>query len=159
MLLAEDTDLSIRMHKMGFRVVLLPQCYVYHKRRLNFLKFFRQTQNFGYGRMILTKNHPESFKPFFLLPATFLMYLLAATLIDIWYGHFIFLWPVLIYFILIFVEALHNQRSLIIAALALPSAFVQLAGYGFGTLKGFYQLFIRGKSGYVSNNNPLKKAL
>ena len=41
-LLAEDTDLAIRMHKMNLEVVLLPDCYVFHKRRVNMMKFFRQ---------------------------------------------------------------------------------------------------------------------
>ena len=159
-LLAEDTDLSIRMHKMGLKVVLIPQCYVYHKRRLNFLKFFRQTHNFGYGRMILTKNHPESFKPFFLLPASFTIYLLTAIVLDTLYSRFMFLWPVVVYLAVIFTEALIRKRNLTIAILTVPSALAQLTGYGYGTLKGFYHLFILGKSGYpTKNDNPLKKAL
>ena len=159
-LLAEDTDLAIRMHKMGFRVVLLTDCFVYHKRRINSIRFFRQMRNFGYGRAILSKNHPESFKLFFLFPSVFLIYLILAIPHSIYYRSPVVLWPLVVYLVLVFFEAAIKWKDLRVGILAIPTVFYQLCGYGWGFLKGFFEIFIMKKSTYASSKeNPLKKAM
>ena len=50
---AEDIEFSIRMKQHGFRVGLIPEAFVYHKRRTNFGQFFRQVSNFGKGRVLV----------------------------------------------------------------------------------------------------------
>jgi len=109
-LLAEDTDLAIRMHKMGLKVILLPECYVYHKRRIDSVRFFRQMRNFGYGRVILSKNHPGSLKLFFFFPTSFLVYLVLAIPHAIYYRSILVLWPLIIYLALVFGEALVKHK-------------------------------------------------
>jgi len=44
---AEDIEFSIRMKKAGFRVGLIPEAFVYHKRRATFGQFYNQVFNFG----------------------------------------------------------------------------------------------------------------
>ena len=51
---SEDIDLSIRMIDAGFKVRLIPEAFVYHKRRTNFKKFFKQVYRFGAGRINLS---------------------------------------------------------------------------------------------------------
>ena len=46
---AEDIELSIRMKNAGFKVGLIEDAFVYHKRRANFRQFFKQVFNFGKG--------------------------------------------------------------------------------------------------------------
>jgi glycosyltransferase involved in cell wall biosynthesis len=49
--LAEDIELSIRMRKLGFNVVLLAEAFVYHKRRTSLKQFYNQVSSFGRGRV------------------------------------------------------------------------------------------------------------
>lgn len=135
--LAEDIELSIRLKKAGFRIGLIPDAFVYHKRRTNFSQFYRQVSNFGMGRVMVGRVHAGAVKPSHWFPTFFLAGLVAIP----------FLWllftPVArflvagyaIYLAAIFVDALIKTRSLPVAVLSVPSAVVQLTGYGSGFLK------------------------
>ena len=67
----EDIDMSIRILSNGFTTQLIENAYVYHKRRTDFRKFFRQVYNSGIARINLYKRYPESLKVVHLLPAAF----------------------------------------------------------------------------------------
>ena len=49
----EDIDFSIRIFKAGYRCRLFPQAWVWHKRRTDFRKFFKQVHNSGTARINL----------------------------------------------------------------------------------------------------------
>ena len=65
----EDIDFSIRIFKGGYTCRLFPGAWVYHKRRTDFRKFFKQVHNSGIARINLYKKYPESLKLVHLLPA------------------------------------------------------------------------------------------
>ena len=67
----EDIDFSIRIFKGGYTCRLFPGAWVYHKRRTDFRKFFKQVHNSGIARINLYKKYPESLKLVHLLPAAF----------------------------------------------------------------------------------------
>lgn len=67
----EDIDFSIRIFKAGCRCRLFPEAWVWHKRRTDFRKFWRQVYNSGIARINLYKKYPESLKLVHLLPAVF----------------------------------------------------------------------------------------
>ncbi len=67
----EDIDFSIRIFKAGCRCRLFPGAWVYHKRRTDFRKFWRQVYNSGIARINLYKRYPESLKLVHLLPMVF----------------------------------------------------------------------------------------
>lgn len=67
----EDIDFSIRIFKAGCRCRLFPEAWVWHKRRTDFRKFWRQVYNSGIARINLFKKYPESLKLVHLLPAVF----------------------------------------------------------------------------------------
>ena len=56
----EDIDFSIRIFKQGYRCRLFPDAWVYHKRRTDLKKFFKQVHNSGIARINLYKKYPES---------------------------------------------------------------------------------------------------
>ena len=58
----EDIDFSIRIFKAGCRCRLFPEAWVWHKRRTDFRKFWRQVYNSGIARINLYKKYPESLK-------------------------------------------------------------------------------------------------
>lgn len=67
----EDIDFSYRIVEAGYQTALLPDAWVWHKRRTDFRKFFRQVFNSGIARINLTKRHPGTLKLVHLLPAVF----------------------------------------------------------------------------------------
>ncbi len=67
----EDVDFSIRIFKADYSCRLFPEAWVYHKRRTDFRKFWRQVYNSGIARINLYKKYPDSLKLVHLLPAVF----------------------------------------------------------------------------------------
>lgn len=137
---SEDIDLSIRIREAGFKLELIPQALVYHKRRNNFKSFFRQTFNFGKGRMNVTRLHPSSFKWMHILPSGFVLFWMSL-LISYWIDpqFFLFQWAVIgLYITLIFSDSLARNKSPRIAFLSILGVITQLTGYGLGYLKEFF---------------------
>jgi hypothetical protein len=67
----EDIDFSIRIFKSGYNCRLFPAAWVWHKRRTDFHKFWKQVFNSGIARINLYKKYPESLKLVHLLPMVF----------------------------------------------------------------------------------------
>ena len=86
----EDIDFSTRIFKGGYRCRLFPDAWVYHKRRTDLRKFFKQVHNSGIARIHLSRRHPGTHKLVHLLPAVFTLgvvfLLLSAVLLAI-FGH------------------------------------------------------------------------
>jgi GT2 family glycosyltransferase len=134
---AEDIEFSIRMRKMGFTSALIPNAFVYHKRRSTLKQFFHQVFNFGRGRVQVGRVHQGEIKITHWFPSFFLLGLCCVPLISIvnMYWGIFFGWLYLIYFLAIALDALVKNRSILISLLSVPSAFIQLTGYGLGFLK------------------------
>ncbi|HET9485882.1 MAG TPA: glycosyltransferase [Chryseosolibacter sp.] len=133
---AEDIELSIRMKKAGFRIGLISDAFVYHKRRATFFQFFKQVFNFGKGRALIGKVHPEEVKLTHWFPALFTIGTLALPLLLLARGYLfhIVLALYVIYLTAIFFHSLLVTRHLGIAFLSVVSAVLQLWGYGLGFL-------------------------
>ncbi|MBQ8257686.1 MAG: glycosyltransferase [Bacteroidaceae bacterium] len=135
-MLGEDIDLSLRIRKAGFDIRLIRETFVYHKRRIDFARFFKQVNNFGQARIWLHLIHPGSMKLVHTLPALMLVagvLLLAASLFFPW----LLLLP-LLYALLVFFDAIAQKHTLKVAALSVVAAAVQITGYGSGFLKAFW---------------------
>lgn len=134
--LAEDIELSIRMRNAGFKVGLIADAFVYHKRRTELSQFFRQVEGFGRGRVRVGKVHPSEIKPTHWFPSFVLLAFIALPVIIIVYrplamvGYSLFL----IYWALIFIDCLRVTKSIAAAMLSMPAAIVQFFGYGWGFL-------------------------
>jgi glycosyltransferase involved in cell wall biosynthesis len=77
----EDIDFSIRIYESGARCCLFPDAWVWHKRRTDFKKFFKQVHNSGIARINLMKRHPGTLKLVHLLPMVFTLGTFACLLI------------------------------------------------------------------------------
>ena len=134
---AEDIEFSIRMKKFGFNVGLIPEAYVFHKRRTSLRQFYYQVSNFGRGRILVGKAHAGEVKITHWFPALFtlgLFSIIPLILVDIRLSEFL-LTLYTVYLIAIFIDALRVTRSFSVALLSVPSALVQMFGYGMGFLK------------------------
>ncbi|MCK0159811.1 glycosyltransferase [Allomuricauda sp. F6463D] len=130
----EDPDLTFRIWKAGFETRLFPKAFVYHKRRIDWNKFYIQVNKFGMVRPILNKWHPGTAKPTYWFPTLFMLGLCIAILMS-----FVGLWlPLLLYmfyFVVLFLDALTKNRNLKVAFLAIYAALTQFTGYGIGFFK------------------------
>ena len=154
----EDIDFSIRIFKSGASCRLFPEACVWHKRRTDMKKFFKQVHNSGIARINLMKRHPGSLKLVHLLPAIFtvgvvslaLLFVLGVVLFALglcgWWVMVAALAPLLLYSVLIFVDSLVQNSSLKVAALSIYASFVQLLGYGTGFIRAWWLRCVCGRN-------------
>jgi glycosyltransferase involved in cell wall biosynthesis len=134
---AEDIEFSIRMKKAGFKVGLIPEAYVYHKRRVNFTQFYHQVYNFGKGRALIGRVHPEEVKIAHWFPSLFLLGTMSLILLPFLSTPLFIISMSLFFFYLlaIFIHSFQENKNIAVAFLSIPSALCQLWGYGWGFLK------------------------
>ena len=137
----EDPELSYKIMDAGFRIELIKDAYVYHKRRIDFKKFAKQVYKFGVVRFILIKWYPNKFKIVYLFPSLFLLisflFIILSILINpIWITILIFI------SIIIFIESLIKYKNISISFLSIIASFIQLYSYGYGFLKSGFSLLV-----------------
>ena len=163
----EDIDFSYRIVEAGYMPRLFPDTWVWHKRRTDFRKFFRQVYNSGIARINLEKRHPGTMKLVHLLPTVFTLGVIGClVLFTLGAGLYIEgewldanglrptdnmhqgvglvfcvlgLLPLLFYSSVIFIDSSIRNRSLWVGLLSIPAAFVQLMGYGFGFIESWWK--------------------
>ena len=130
----EDIDFSIRIMEAGYRTQLFPSAWVYHKRRTDLMQFFRQVRHSGEARIALNRKHPGSLKLVHCLPALF-TFSVCLLVISSFFCR-LFLVPLIIYALLLFVDAMfRNKCDLRVGSLSVIASFTQLFGYGTGFLR------------------------
>ena len=149
----EDIDFSYRIVEAGYKPRLFPEAWVWHKRRTDFRKFFRQVYNSGIARINLEKRHPGTMKLVHLLPTVFTVGVIGLILIsavgralmhyvdrDQFYWMCFAPWiPILLYSLLICIDSTIKNRSLRVGLLSIPATFVQLMGYGLGFIESWWK--------------------
>ncbi len=153
---SEDIDMSTRIRLAGFSIGLYPELPVYHKRRVDFRKFLRQVYVFGMSRITLKLLYPDSLKAVHLLPALFVIGVVAMVLLAIFCSPW-WLLPLGIYLLAIFVAALWSTRSPRIALLAVPASMIQLGGYGCGFIKAFVVKILLGRGRDINEEISIRK--
>lgn len=142
----EDIDFSIRIFKAGYRCRLFPEAWVWHKRRTDLKKFFKQVHNSGIARINLYKKYPESLKLVHLLPAVFtvgVVFLLLCSLLCVWS-----LLPLALFVLIVFIDASLSNKSVVIGILSVVASFIQLTGYGTGFLRAWWKRCVLGKDAF-----------
>jgi glycosyltransferase involved in cell wall biosynthesis len=134
---AEDIELSIRAGKLGLRVGLIADAFVYHKRRATLGQFFNQVSSFGRGRINVGRAHKGAVKVTHAAPAVFLLGLFAIPIVTIvsWPLGAALLSVYIVYLVAVFFDAWRTVKDFRVAVLAVPSVLVQMTGYGSGFLK------------------------
>ena len=152
----EDIDFSYRIVEAGYKPQLFPEAWVWHKRRTDFRKFFRQVYNSGIARINLEKRHPGTLKLVHLLPTVFTVGVIALILIfvcGLMLSSFgsptlkaqgtllcqLALLPLALYALIIFIDSSIKNKSLYVGLLSIPAAFVQLMGYGLGFIESWWK--------------------
>lgn len=142
----EDIDLSIRIFKGGYSCRLFPEAWVWHKRRTDLKKFFKQVYNSGIARINLYKKYPESLKVVHLLPAVFTLGVVLVLLSSLICPCALLL--LAMFAIIIFTDSSIRNRSIWIGILSVLAAFIQLTGYGSGFLSAWWKRCILKKDSF-----------
>lgn len=153
---SEDIDMSTRIRNAGFDIGLLRDCYVFHKRRVDFAKFWRQVHVFGMSRITLKLLYPGSMKLVHTLPALAVIFAVILILLSIFLSVW-FLLPLAVYAVALFIAALASTKSLKIALLALPASFIQIVGYGTGFIKAYFSKIILGRGRNIEEEIQIRK--
>lgn len=135
----EDPDLTIRLWKLGFKTKLIQDAYVFHKRRIDWNKFYIQVNKFGKARPILNSWHSETSKITYWFPTLFIFGLIFAIISIVFFSIKWMLYGYAFYFSVLFIMSLVYNKSLKIALYSLVATFIQFYGYGIG----FFQSFIK----------------
>ena len=133
----EDIDFSYRIVEAGYKTALIPEAWVWHKRRTDFRKFFRQVYNSGIARINLEKRHPGTLKLVHLLPTVFTLGVIGLLLLSVF--SILTLIPILFYSAVILLDSSLKNKSLWVGLLSIPAAFVQLMGYGLGFIESWWK--------------------
>lgn len=159
----EDIDFSTRIFEGAYRCRLFPEAWVWHKRRTDLKKFFKQVHNSGIARINLTKRHPGTLKLVHMLPAAFTAgcaLLLAASLGGLSLYIFVTdhmnrafglslswlaLLPLALYALLVFCDSSLKNRSVHVGLLSIAASFTQLLGYGSGFLRAWWKRCVLGQ--------------
>src|SRR5690606_3365517 len=132
----EDIDMSIRIINQGFRTRLIKEAYVYHRRRTNLRRFFKQVYNSGIARINLYRRHPHSLKAVHLAPAIFTIGVTIIWVLSLcWSPYFLLL--LAFHAAFIGLDAAVRNRSITIGLLAIAASYIQLIGYGLGFIHAF----------------------
>lgn len=153
---SEDIDMSTRIRQAGFSISLIRDVSVYHKRRVDFRKFFRQVHVFGMSRITLRLLYPGSMKAVHTLPA--LAVIAGAVLLSL--GIFVSPWwllPLGVYLAAIFLSAVAATRSLVIALKAVPASVIQITGYGSGFIRAYVTKILLGRGRDIEEEILMRK--
>lgn len=149
----EDIDLSIRIIQAGTESALISNARVYHKRRTDFKKFFKQVYNSGMARIHLNLRHPGTLKIVHIFPSIFTLGCIALVLISLCIG-MISLLPLFLYAVILFIDSLVKTKEFNVALLSIPATFIQLWGYGLGFLHAWFnrKVLSMGEKGAFEKN-------
>ncbi|HZY35131.1 MAG TPA: glycosyltransferase [Mucilaginibacter sp.] len=142
--LGEDIEYSIRIHSLGFKIGLIPEAKVYHKRRTDFYRFYKQLHFFGRARINVYKFFPGGLKLVHFFPAGFTLFLFFIIIANIARWPIVELCNILlaVYILLIFFHAWLKNKSAKIAFLGIIASFILLIAYGLGFMQDFCKRII-----------------
>jgi GT2 family glycosyltransferase len=135
--MGEDIEFSIRCISLGFKSVLLPEAFIYHKRRTSFTQFYKQIHFFGRARINISRFFPAELKWVHFFPACYFIYFWNTLLLNILLptlGNFMFM-GLSLYWLAILLDALTKTKSLKVSLLGLIAANIQLLAYGQGFIE------------------------
>ncbi|MFN8348878.1 MAG: glycosyltransferase [Spirosomataceae bacterium] len=135
--MGEDIIFSITALRLGFASALIPEAFIYHKRRTDFGAFFRQLRFFGRARINIARFYPNELKLVHTFPLLFTLGCLSIPFLGLIHPGLFYIGIsfLLLYIFLLFIDAFRQSRHLKVAFLSIIAAFVQLFGYGIGFLQ------------------------
>ena len=145
--MGEDIEFSIRIIEKGFKTGLIPEAYVYHKRRTSLGQFYKQLRFFGRARINIGRFYPKEVKLVHTFPLLFTLGLFCTFLLSAFQIELLAFTGIITYFLfglLIFVDSWRSTKSLKVALISIPAAYTQLVAYGNGFLSEGIKRILKG---------------
>jgi len=134
--MGEDIEFSIRIINADYKTALIPNAFVYHKRRTSLGQFYKQLHFFGRARVNVNRYCKGELKPVHLLPLVFFLAFWSWLSTPYWYYPLFKVGAVLVgfYYTAIFLDSLIKNKNLKVAFTSILTSFVQLYAYGMGLI-------------------------
>ncbi len=142
----EDIEFSIRIINNGFKTGLLENAYVFHKRRTNFIQFYKQLHFFGTARINIFRFFRNELKFIHFFPFAFMIFVCfipICLIVHFWVG-LLGVGLLLIFLILNVIDSSIKNRSLKVGLLSAISSFIQLFAYGVGFFREGIKFILKG---------------
>lgn len=144
--MGEDIEFSIRIINAGFKTVLIPNAFIFHKRRTSLSQFYKQLHFFGRARINIWRFYKSELKPVHLLPAFFV------ACVWFWVISLFVFQPLFLlggaflgfYYLAIFIDSTIQNKSVGIGLLSIPTSFIQLYAYGIGFYSELFTKITKG---------------
>ena len=158
MQVAEDIDLSMRRIKAGYTTALIPDAFVYHRRKSSFYKFYKQLYFHGKGRIDLHLKHGDALKLVHMLPSFFVLFLLGGMALSflITPVFYLFIGILGLYLFLVLLDATVRNRSFFVGILSIVTSLELLIAYGIGVWRNIILRMILKRGGDSSKELILK---
>jgi glycosyltransferase involved in cell wall biosynthesis len=162
----QDMEYSSRIYNNGFKVGLISDAYVFHKRRTSMKRFFKQVFNWGVTRINLGKMDKAMLKPVHFLPMLIvlgfiflvlvspLMYLFLPTIT--WIILLILAMGISAVVLIAFFQSLNKYKNIQVSFLSIITLFIQVFAYGLGMMSGLYQSWTGKKTATGFSKNYYK---
>ena len=148
--MGEDIEFSIRIIKEGFKVGLIEEAYVYHKRRTSLSQFYQQLHFFGRARINVYRLYSNELKLVHFFPLFFLVGWLVLLAAWFFYKPLFYLASAVavLYYALIFIDSTIKNKSMPVGVVSVFAVTVQLIAYAIGMLSEF----VKGKPNRADSN-------
>lgn len=142
----EDIEWSIRINKSGFKLELIQEAFVYHKRKNTLASFAKQAFSFGRNRVNVSRFHPDAIKLVHWMPSGFLVFILFLPVLALGYP---FLFKVQLALLAAWIlgvtfSAFSRYKSIQVVFLSLLASITQLLSYGLGLIYEWLRKIFRG---------------
>ncbi len=128
----EDVELSIRINEAGYKVGLIPEAVVWHKRRSNLGQFYKQVRRFGSARIALARQHKGQMMATHAFPAVFMFTWVAAFALHVTQVFTLGIYAFHAYFLVIAILSSIKHLNPFVGLLSMVSTAVMFAGYASG---------------------------
>jgi len=143
----QDIEFSHRIIKSGAKIVFVADAPVYHKRRTNIRRFYKQVFNWGVARINLYTIDHSMLEPLHAIPAIITLFTLLIALLSIfilpvrtifWIGCVLF-GLIMIFSMLDSIRIYKELKPAVFLPFIMPA---QIFGYGFGFIYNFIRRVI-----------------
>lgn len=142
----EDTKLCLDILNAGYEIKYEPKAIVYHHRRSDLLKHFKQIGNYALHRGYFAKIYPKtSRKLFYFIPTFFVIYLISVvvqvSLFKLIFATYILLIPLFIYCLLLIIDGIiisWRWHNFFVGIITMPMILITHVWYGIRFIQGLF---------------------
>jgi len=141
LLTCDDTDMNYHLGYKGYKLLYVPDVIVWHYRRDNPKKLWKQIYRFAVGRLQLSRKHKKALNSIhiisgFILPIGFLLAIILFFLNPV---YLLFLtYSILAFLTFIFILSLIKERSVKVSLYVIPALIISVTAWSIGFIRELF---------------------